>query len=127
MINGIFVQLPIDSYVPVDPPTKRPLFANHHHGALFPCLFEKMLAKVYGDYCSITGEFIDIVEMVTFYCRQEVSCTQGITEVQLLQLISRKLAAKSVVCFRTRNSIRLESFGLESNQVYIILGVIERE
>lgn len=32
-----------------------------------------------------------------------------------------------MVCFRTRNSIRLESFGLESNHVYVVVRLLDRD
>ena len=70
---------------------------------------------------------MDIVELQTFFCRQEVSTTQDISLLQLHQVISQKIEEKSIVSFRTRNSIRLSSFGLESNHVYVILRVIEKE
>ena len=107
MIDGTFVRIAIDSYVPVYGVTNEPLFAKAFKGSIFPCIIEKLLAKVYGDYTSITGEFIDIVEMFTYFCREEISCTQGITQQILVDIIQRKLSEDSIVCFRTRNSIRL--------------------
>jgi hypothetical protein len=55
MIDGIFVRIAIDSYVPVNGFTNEPLFAKSFKGSIFPCIIEKLLAKVYGDYISITG------------------------------------------------------------------------
>ena len=85
------------------------------------------MAKIYGDYYSINSEPIEIVELNTLFCRQEISMTQKRTEIDLQKLILKKLSDKSIVCFRTRNSIRLESFGLESNHIYIIIRLIKKE
>ncbi len=61
MVDGIFMHMPIDSYIPVSSKTKEPLFTPRAKRSVFPCLYEKLLAKIYGDYYSITSEFIDIV------------------------------------------------------------------
>jgi hypothetical protein len=73
MIDGVFMHMPIDSYVPINSSTKQEIFTPNYKGSIFPCLYEKLLAKIYGDYESITSEFIDVVELQTMYCRQSVS------------------------------------------------------
>lgn len=70
MIDGVFVTYPIDSYIPINHHTKSEVFTKNYKGSIFPCLYEKLLAKIYGDYYSITSEFIDIVELQTFFCRE---------------------------------------------------------
>lgn len=55
MKEGILMNVAIDSYVPVQANTKYELFSKNHKGSIFPCLYEKMLAKVYGDYSSISS------------------------------------------------------------------------
>lgn len=54
------------------------MFSKNYKGSIFPCLYEKLLAKIYGDYESITADFMDIVELQTLFCRQEISLTLGI-------------------------------------------------
>ena len=49
------------------------------------------MAKIYGDYYSISSEFIDIVEMQSFYCREEVSLTQGKTLMEIERIIQKKI------------------------------------
>ena len=78
MVDGIFMHVPIDSYIPVDSKTKETLFTPKYKRSIFPCLYEKLLAKIYGDYYSITSEFIDIVELQTLFCRQEISLTSNV-------------------------------------------------
>ena len=48
--EGIFTSVAIDSYIPVDAVSKLELYSKNHYGSIFPCLYEKMLAKIYGDY-----------------------------------------------------------------------------
>ena len=78
MIDGIFINIPIDSYVPIYSKSRKEMFSKNYKGSIFPCLYEKLLAKIYGDYESITADFMDIVELQTLFCRQEISLTLGI-------------------------------------------------
>jgi len=48
------------------------------------------MAKVYGDYASITQDYFDIIEMQTKYCRQEISMTRPVEETDLIKLIHKK-------------------------------------
>lgn len=83
--------MPIDSYVPVNSTDRKELFSHNYKGSIFPCIYEKLLAKVYGDYESITSEFMDIIELQTFYCRQEVALTAPHSEKDILAIIQKKL------------------------------------
>jgi hypothetical protein len=91
MLDGVFVSLAVDSHIPVHSQSREPLFTKNYKSSIFPCLYEKLMAKIYGDYYSITSEFIDIVELQTFFCREEVSLTRGIHLQQLQQTIVSKL------------------------------------
>jgi hypothetical protein len=82
MLDGVFVSLAVDSHIPVHSQSREPLFTKN---------YKKLMAKIYGDYYSITSEFIDIVELQTFFCREEVSLTRGIHLQQLQQTIVSKL------------------------------------
>lgn len=83
--------MPIDSYVPVHSSTRKEIFTHNYKGSIFPCIYEKLLAKIYGDYESITSEFMDIIELQTFYCRQEIALTTPHNENDILTLIQQKL------------------------------------
>ena len=48
MVDGVFVHMPIDSYVPVNSTDRKELFSHNYKGSIFPCIYEKLLAKVYG-------------------------------------------------------------------------------
>ena len=107
--------------------SKTELFSKPHKGSIFPCLYEKMLAKVYGSYEAIPEDFLDIFELQTGFCREEISLTRGITSRELQEVLERRIEERSLACFRTRNSIRLESLGLRSNHLYVVLRVVETE
>lgn len=55
MIDGVFIHMPIDSYVPIHSNTRKEIFTPNFKGSVFPCIYEKLLAKIYGDYESITS------------------------------------------------------------------------
>lgn len=86
-----------------------------------------MLAKVYGNYESITTDMIDIVELQTMYCRQEIAMNNTRAREEYKVIIQMALENKAIVSFRTRTSIQLESFGLEPNAVYILTRVLPYE
>jgi len=91
MIEGVFIHMAIDSYVPVNTFTKKEIYANHYNGSIFPCLYEKLLAKIYGSYESISSEFIDIVELQTLFCKQEIGLTMGLSIEMCETVIEKKI------------------------------------
>lgn len=54
MLEGVFMKMAVDSYIPVDDRTKSEIFSKNYNGSIFPCIYEKLLAKIYGNYYSIS-------------------------------------------------------------------------
>ena len=41
--------------------------------SVFPCLFEKLLAKIYGNYDAIPENLVNILEVLSCYSKQVIS------------------------------------------------------
>ena len=120
----MITRLAIDSYIPVR--EGRPIFAESVRNSVFPCLYEKLLAKVCGCYESVTGSLIDVLQLFTFYHRQVVPFYDyRLQPDRLTQMLVQAHSAQSLVFYRTRNSVRLETVGLASDCEYIITRVVK--
>ena len=89
--------------------------------SIFPCLYEKLLAKLYGNYESISQDPIDLFEIHTFYSREVIPFyIFKDQEEELVRTLKGCQEQGDMVFFRTRNSVGLQTLGLESNQSFTI-------